>query len=892
MDAADVARELDVAPEVGLPEAEAQTRLEACGPNVLVEAARPSTWQKLGALLADRMTLVLLAAALVSALVSREFETPLVILTVIALNTIINFVQEHRAESSLQALRVLAVEASRVRRDGHTRDVPRSELVPGDVVLIEAGDTVPADGRLIEAERLEVSEAALTGESTPVAKSANTLHVAAEAIGDRTDMLFMHTQVTRGRATMLVTATGMHTQVGAIAALLQSTLREKTPLQRRIAQLAQTLTMIALGVVALVFGLGLLRGQSVGELAITSVSLAVATIPEGLTAVVAFTLAMGAARLAHRGAIIKQLSAVETLGCTTQIASDKTGTLTLNQMTARQLHSKGRAFRVTGGGYATEGQILTGDGRPLPDLTESMVAMALCGDAMLEGAGALGDPTELALLVLAHKGGVDVEALRRARPRIGEVPFDADYRFMATLHAWEDGETRLFAKGAPDALLERCTHQLTDRGSEPLDAEGRARFLEFTEDLAHAGMRTLAIAGRVATDSEQRALDGPESIRDLVLYALVGIADPPRAEARESIRIARAAGISVRMVTGDHRATGEAIARDLGIEGEVTTGVELDHLDEQSLAAKVESFGVLTRVAPAHKLRVVKALQARGHVVAVTGDGVNDAPALQQADIGVAMGRTGTDVSKGAASVILTDDNFATIVAAIEEGRGIYANIIKFVKFQLATSWGFVLTFLGSGVLGLAEGAPFTALQILWVNLIMDGPPALSLGVDPTEPDTMHRPPRPTDEPLLTPGRIARIAYMGAIMAVGTLTVLALGERGQLSIAGDESVRTLAFTTFVFFQVFNLLNVRASRRSVFSLQTFTNASVWVALFAVVLLQVAVVNVGFLQRLFDTRAMSAEAWAASIAIGSAVLWFEELRKLRARRAAARRLSRHG
>ena len=893
----DLAAALDVSPAAGLSEEQVRLRLERYGRNELAAGRKVPAWRKILALLGDRLTLVLIAAAVVSAVVSREWETPVVILAVITLNTVLNYVQEKRAESSLEALRSSSVATATVRRGGTPVDVARSLLVPGDVVLLEAGDSVPADGRLIEAVRLQVAEAALTGESQPVNKTTAVLPGTELPVADRTNMAYMDTEVSRGRAVMVVTGTGMDTQIGRIAHLLGSTGEEKTTLQRSIDQLAKVLTYVALIVVAVVFALGLLRGDSWQDLLLTAVSLAVATIPEGLTAVVAFTLAMGASRLAARGAIIKQLAAVETLGSTSQICTDKTGTLTLNEMTVRRLYTAaGRTFRVSGSGYSTEGSILSADGRPAPALGLAFLGLALCSDASVRDGVLTGDPTEGALVVLAEKGGIDAEGARGSHPRVAEVPFDSDYKFMATFNqvpeepytqvpqepytgAVAGTELFLFAKGAPGVLLERSEALLTADGSRPMLPEDRERISREVALLAGQGLRTMAVAGRAVGGD----LPGDpdllrESVAGLTLYAVMGILDPPRAEAAAAIAQAHAAGISVHMITGDHLITASAIARDLGIGGEAVAGQTLDAMDDAELRKRAPGYGVLARVSPEHKIRVVSVLQADGYVVAMTGDGVNDAPALKRADIGIAMGITGTDVSKGAARMILTDDNFATIVTAVQEGRGIYANILKFVSFQLTTAWGFVLIFLAAAAFSLAGGAPFTALQILWVNIIMDGPPALALGVDPADPDLMKQPPRPAREPLLTGPRILQILTMGIVMAAGTCTVLYLAPEMFPQSAGDPLFpTTLAFTTFVFFQVFNLLNVRSRNGSVFALRTFTNRAIWVSLAAVIVLQVLVVQLDVLQGLFDTTGLTSGQWFLALGVGSTVLWIAEIRK---------------
>lgn len=901
---ADVAAALAVDPRTGLPADDAARRLDEHGRNELEQPPATPLWRRILALVTEPMTVVLLLAALVSALVSGELKTPLVILVVVVFNAALNLVQEQRAEDSLEALEDMTVTRARVRRDGRVREVDATELVPGDVVLLEAGDVVPADGRLVETAGLEVQEAALTGESAPVPKNAPSLDPPDAPLGDRDGMAFMSTSVTRGRGVMVVTGTGMATEIGRVAGMLGQAGQEQTPLQRRIAHLARLLSAIAGVVVLIVLVQGLVRGAALDELFLTAVSLAVATIPEGLVAVVAFTLAMGANRLARRGAIIKSLSSVETLGSTAHVATDKTGTLTLNEMTARVVHVAGDRYEVTGEGYATAGDVVPATGAPAADLRPAALAMALASDAVVDDDGRLvGDPTEGALVVLAAKLGLDVGAARDDWPRAAEVPFDSDRKYMATAHRWadldlagttgrwaaglapgDDGGVRLLVKGGPDVVLARCGHVLTADGPRPLDDAVRQGVRDANAELAADGMRVLAVAHRdlAGADADRAAAADPAAlaaeVTDLVLLAVVGIVDPPRPEARTAIAHAHDAGIAVHMITGDHVTTAAAIAADLGITGEAVSGADLDRVDDAELARRAPDLGVLARVSPEHKIRMVRALQADGSVVAMTGDGVNDAPALKEADIGIAMGITGTEVSKGAARMILTDDNFATIIAAVREGRGIYDNVVKFVRFQIATAWSFVLIFLTAGVVGLAGGAPFTALQILWVNIIMDGPPAMALGVDPPEDGVMRRPPRPVGEKILTRGRIARILLSAATMAAGTLAVLVLTPGAEPAAGVATVAGTAAWTTFVLFQFFNLLNVRTETESVFSRHTLTNRALWAALAAVLLLQVAVVHVPVLQGFFGTTALTAPQWGIAVLVASAVLWVEELRKL--------------
>ncbi|MFC4057656.1 cation-translocating P-type ATPase [Planomonospora corallina] len=885
----DVAAELGVDPHSGLSSAEAARRLERHGPNQLAEAPREPRWHAFLRQFQDLMIIILLVAAVVSVVVVREWETPAAIVLVVLLNATIGFVQESRAEASLEALRKMSTTTATVRRDGRTLRLDAHDLVPGDVVVVEAGDRIPADGRLVSSASLEVQESALTGEALAAHKSAGSRVDADAPLADRATAVFMNTSVTRGRGEMLVTATGMATETGHIAGMLTGAKPEPTPLQRQIDTLSRTLALVAGVVVLVVAVLGVVRGQEFGELFVTAVSLAVAAIPEGLPAVVAFTLAMGTGRLARRGAIVKKLASVETLGSTSQICTDKTGTLTLNEMTARELIVAGRRFTVSGRGYSTEGRIRTTDGTPLPaTLDEALLAMALCTDAVLRDGEVVGDPTEGALVVLAEKGGIDVAALREERPRLLEIPFDSDHKFMATFHRWtdEDGReiVRCFVKGAPDVLAARATLHLGEEGTAAFDEAARERYERANAELAGQGMRVMAVGGEDFPAEGFDPGDDPKLLLDRIrLFALVGIVDPPRPEARQAIAECHDAGIRVRMITGDHAVTAGAIAGELGIPGGAVTGAELDRIsDDAELARRLDEVGVIARVSPAHKIRIVRALQGRGDVVAMTGDGVNDAPALRKADIGVAMGITGTEVTKEAATMVLTDDNFATIVGAVREGRGIYDNIVKFTRFQVSTALGFVLTFLVASAAGIAGGAPFTALQILFVNLVMDGPPAMSLGVDPVSHDAMSRPPRPARERILTTERLVRILLASSVMAAGTLAVLALAPGpvpglGQASVAG-----TMAFVTFVFFQAFNLLNVRNDLRSVFSRETFENPSAFVATAAVVVLLVLVVEMDVLHGFFSTTDLSSEQWLVCAAVGSVILWAGELVKVVLRR----------
>ncbi len=896
----DVVASLSTDVMTGLSSGEVAERLTTYGPNRLAESKRRPAFLRFLDQFRDLLIMILLVAAVVSFAVSGELKTPVVVLLVVFLNALIGFVQENRAEASLEALKKMLTASSRVRRDGDVMEVATDDLVPGDIVLVEAGDRIPADGRLVLAANLEIEEAALTGESHPSEKSTLLVDRADAPLGDRSCIAYMNTTVTRGRGEFVVTSTGMNTEIGRIAGLLRETETEKTPLQKQLEGLAHSLAKLSGLIVAAVFAIGLLRGNSVSELLNLAVALAVATIPEGLPAVTAVTLAVGVSKMAKKNAIVKRLASVETLGCTSIICSDKTGTLTLNEMTARRLVVQNRDHAVTGEGYSPEGSIEKIPGDVPFTMDNALMGMALCNDAVIRYENGdwqlVGDPTEGALAVLATKGGLDVADLRVRYPRVAEVPFDSSTKVMATFHEviGSSGErvVRMFVKGAPDVVLERATHAIGSDGESVPSSQLRTELLAHNDRMANEGLRVLAVAQRdIVLDAWNEFTDtGADPsilMSDLVLMALIGIVDPPRPEAQVAIAEARTAGITVKMITGDHAVTARAIGRELGLgdgQGDVVavTGNDLDQMTDDELASRIDEISVFARVAPEHKIRLVAALQRKGRIVAMTGDGVNDAPALKKADMGVAMGITGTEVTKEAATMVLTDDNFATIVGAVKRGRTIYDNIVKFVRFQLSTTLGFAMLFLAASIFDIAHGKPFAAIAILWVNIIMDGPPAMALGLDKGDSDIMRRAPRPVSEKILTPQRWGAIVYSSVIMALGTLGVLIWApgpeaEAGVATVAG-----TMAFNTFVLFQFFNILNARSDRNSVFRRHTLTNPQLWIALVAVIVLQVGVTHVGFMQRLFDTTSISITQWLVSIAVASSVLWFEELRKAFVRR----------
>ncbi len=876
MQGADVADALEVTVPAGLSPGQVERRQSLHGPNALPSPPRRRRILLLVDQVRNPLILLLFAAALVAGLVG-DYKDTVVIFTVIVINSLLGFVQEFRAEHSLESLRKMLFPTCVVRRDGRLVQIEAVELVPGDVVVLEAGNQVPADGRLLLAEQLQVDESALTGESLPTSKRTDPLPAGDAAVGDRWCMAFMNTLVTRGRGELVVTATGVQTELGVLADLIARTPEVATPIQRQLAQLGRRLAAIGGVAVAVYLLLGLLRGDAWHVVLLSAVALAVAAVPEGLPVVVTVTLAVGVRRMARRGALVKHLASVETLGATSVVCTDKTGTLTVNQMTVRSVWVGGRRYEVSGTGYHAKGAV-TVDGVALPGPeAESMArlarAAALCNDSSLDGDRVLGDPMEAALLVLATKVGVDPDGQRSAIPRCAEIPFDARHRYMVTAHldAGDPTKVVVIVKGALDVLLERCTRLLEPPGTTAtLGASTGEDVSTAMRRLAGDGLRVLAVAERRVPRQGFDPDALAELLEDLTLLGLVGLLDPPRDSVVESIAACHGAGVDVKMITGDHAATAEAIAQELGIVGRTCTGADLDALgDDDSTLGDV---GVFARVSPEHKLRIVRSLQQAGHVTAMTGDGVNDAPALRAADIGVAMGRAGTQVSRDAAAMVLVDDHFATIVHAVEAGRTIYANILAFLRFQLTTSAGAIASMLVAPLLGLP--APLTALQILWVNMIMDGPPALALGLDPPEPDVMQRPPRAASQQLLPLSRIGVITFNGSIMAVGTLSVLAYGT----AVLPSEQANTLAFTTFVLFQVVSALTVRSPRQSVFAARTLTNRSLWIALTFIVAVQVVLVHVPAVQGLFETVALSPGQWLLAGATACMLLVADEVRKL--------------
>ncbi len=866
--ATQVASDLGIDPSLGLSQHELQARRRRYGRNRLAEKPPRPAWRRFLDQFRNLLIIILIIAAILAGVVG-DLKDCLAIGLVILVNAVLGFIQEHRAEAALAALKSMLPAMARVRREGRVQQVEADDLVPGDVLLLEAGDHVPADARLLQAHSVEVAEAVLTGESHAVVKSVAA--VAADAVlAERTCMVYMNTTLNRGRLEAIVTATGMQSEMGRLAGMLAGVVESATPLQVQMDHLGKQLAVLAGVIVTLFFAIGVLRGDDLLTTVLTSIAFAVAAIPEGLPAVVTVTLALGMRRMARRNAIVRKMSAVETLGCTTVICSDKTGTLTLNQMTVRRLFMAGRDYLVSGEGYSGRGIIGDVEDRRL--FMPLVVPVVLCSDAYIQDGVLTGDPTEGALLALAVKADADVDELRRQHPRIAEIPFDSAQKFMATFHLAGD-QVQIWVKGAPDVLMKQADNWMDNAGNAFMDNVARDQFEARNSDMACAALRVLAVAGRMIPakdfDPDDNLL---QWIDHLTLIGLVGIIDPPRPEAHDAIRDCLTAGIAVKMITGDHRDTATAIARELGLTGEIHEGRDLELLAPDEMAKLVERTGVFARVAPEHKLRIVQTLLRQGHVVAMTGDGVNDAPALKAADIGVAMGVTGTEVTREVATLVLADDNFASIVGAVKEGRTIYDNIVKFVRFQLSTNIGAMLTLMGAPFLGFAT--PLTAIQILWINMIMDGPPAMSLGVEPSRADIMHTPPRGRGASVLTGKRIAVLLLYGMLMAAGTLAAYSWG----LAHYGHRYAVTLAFTTFVLFQLFNIFNARAEQGSVFNHRFFENGKFWLSLGIVLLLQMVVVHWPSAQYIFNTTDLTFADWLISVAIASIVLLVEESRKL--------------
>ncbi len=879
----DVFASLATSPQAGLSQSEAEARLARVGPNELREAPRPTFWRMLLEQFNNFIVIILIVAAVLSAVLGDLIEAA-AILAIVVLNALLGVIQERRAEEALAALRRMAAPEAHVIRDGHRRLIPGRELVPGDLVLLEAGNYVPADLRLIESANLRIEEAALTGESVPVEKDARVTLRQDVALGDRRNTAFMGTLVNYGRGKGVVISTGMHTQIGMIATMLQLVQEEPTPLQERLDRLGRTLGLAALAVCALVFVVGWLRGYPPLDMFLVAVSLAVAAVPEGLPAVVTITLALGMREMIKRHALIRRLSSVETLGSATVICSDKTGTLTQNQMTATRLWVDGLDFEISGRGYAPHGQFhLNGQPVDLRDYPAGLTALwvaVLANDASLEpsqvessGYQLAGDPTEGALIVAAAKAGASREAFHLAYPRIDEVPFDSARKRMTTVHKIRDPRPEDFSpfydatvqdwevaatKGAPDVVLDLCTqYQRIHDKPAPLDGEVRRQILEANDRMTRRALRVLAVAYRAEPDVPDPA--APERIeRDLIFVGLIGMIDPARPEVLPALEKARRAGIRTLMITGDYPETARAIAEDIGLlqpGHRVMSGSELARLDDLGLQAEVEHTDVFARVSPEHKVRIVDALKRIGQVVAMTGDGVNDAPALKRADIGVAMGITGTDVAKETADMVLTDDNYVSIVSAVEQGRIIYSNIRKFVFYLLSCNVAEILIIFLATMAGLPS--PLTAIQLLLLNLVTDGLPALALGYEKGDPDTMDRPPRPPSEPIINRWMQTGIVVQTLAITSVTLGAYFVGLRAHPD--APQFAETMAFVTLSFSELLRAFTARSERYPLLKIGLLSNRRMFSAVMGSLALLVAVVYVPSLQRVFNTVALGPSQW---------------------------------
>ncbi len=898
---AEVLRRVESGAE-GVSEEEALRRLTRYGPNELVERAGKSPWLIVREQLTAVMVLVLIVASGISALLG-DFGDAAVIAAIVLLYALLGFIQEYRAERAMAALKRLAVPLVRVRRGGVVREISARALVPGDHLLLDAGKLVPADCRIVTCANLRIQEAPLTGESEPVEKESRLLPERELPLGDRRNMAYLGTVVSYGRGEGVVVATGMATELGRIASMIQEVSREPTPLQRRLDQLGRMLALIAVTIALLIFFIGLLRGEELRLMFMMAVSIAVAAIPEGLPAVLTITLALGAQRMLRRHALIRKLPAVETLGSVTVICADKTGTLTENRMKVAVLEVAGHRVAINEKPADLSESESAGAGHPPtdPSLALLLAGGALCNDATLETADTsvanipceiLGDPTEGALLVAAARFGLWKSDLERAFPRIGEVPFDAGRKRMATLHrclAFQElapalqrtaagfdavaGGALVFAKGAVDSVLGISTRVWVDDHSEPLNEAWRSRVTAVGDLLASDGMRVLAVGYRLLGPGESAA----ELERELVFIGLVGILDPPRPEAYEAVSRCKTAGIRPVMITGDHQLTALRIARSLGIadDGRVLTGLELAHLPAAELANLVGEVSVFARVAPEQKLDIIRALQARGEIVAMTGDGVNDAPALKKADIGIAMGMTGTDVAREAADMVLRDDNFATIVASVEEGRVIYDNIRKFLRFSIAGNIGKILLVLVGPLLGMP--LPLLPLQLLWLNLLTDGLLGLGMGVEPAEREIMSRPPVSPGESIFAGGMGGHIVRVGLLIgAIGLATGYGYWR------GGDPHWQSMVFTTLAISQLFQALASRSNRDSLFSIGLFSNPLLAGMAALVLVLQLAAVYLPPLQLYFTTLPLPAFDLTICVALSSLVLWWIEGEKWLARR----------
>jgi Ca2+-transporting ATPase len=875
-----VQQALQVDVEQGLTDLQIACGREKYGWNEIAEAPPAPLWRKILAQGKDLLIWILVVAAVISGMVG-EWVDSIAILAIVLLNGAIGFVQEERAERALEALRRLSAPMTRVLRNSRWASVPAREVIPGDVIELEAGDNVPADARLERTFDLKVQEAALTGESLAVEKNAETTLDASVALGDRRNMVYMGTVVANGKARAIVTATGMQTELGRIAGLLERHERETTPLQRRLAELGRILIVVCLAIVIVIFALQVLRGGDIAAAFLVSVSLAVAAVPEGLPAVVTIALALGVQRMVKRNALVRKLPSVETLGSVTVICSDKTGTLTRNEMTVREIFTGDHRYHVTGAGYTPRGEFLCEDTASSamwkPGLETALSIGACCNNAQVIPAGndvdvwrIIGDPTEGALRVAALKAGISVTS--HSHPILYEIPFDSTRKAMSVAVRNADGEY-LYVKGAPEVILSKSAFESRQNECIALTEQRREELLKVNAEMASRALRVLAVAHR--PNPPDRRIEDPES--KLVFVALIGMIDPPREEVKAAVAKCRNAGIRPVMITGDHPSTALAIATELGLVGphdRAITGVELESLSDADLVNQVEQVPVYARTSAEHKLRIVRAWQTRGDVVAMTGDGVNDAPAVKAADIGIAMGITGTDVTKEASDMVLVDDNFASIVNAVEEGRGIYDNIQKVLQFLLSCNTGEILLMFVASLLGWP--APLRPIQLLWINLVTDGLPALALAVEPPEPNVMRRRPRAAGESILSPRVGWTILFQGCW--VGLVGLLAFGLSNWQYPGDYDRARSMAFCVLVYSQLLLALAARSSTLTLGQLGVWTNPSLILAIVVSGMLQLSIVVFPFTQHVFDLPAHASHEWVAIVLLALTPVTIVELGKM--------------
>jgi P-type Ca2+ transporter type 2C len=876
-----VAASMEVDPAQGLTSADAAARLSKYGPNKFAEAKPEPRWHAFVRQYYDPMQIVLLVAGVGSLWPLKQYGTGLMLLLLTVFNAILGLNQEGKAAAAVAALQKMMIIKAKVTRDGKLTVVPAEELVPGDIVSIEAGDIVPADGRLLQAATLEIAESALTGESLPVSKGVDPVDGEDVPLGDRTDMVYMNTNATRGSGQFVVTATGMSTEVGHISGLLATQGETETPLTRQLAKLTNQILFIAGTAVVISMIFNLSRGETFHVVFTAAIAFAVSAIPTGLPAVVTTILSIGTQTLARANAIVKRLRSTETLGSTSAINSDKTGTLTLNQMTAVELTIPGRRYTISGSGYSTEGTIKHSAGQPDVPLEQFLLPMLLASDAVVDNGEMIGDPTEGALVVLAEKGGLDGAATRETYPRVANLPFDAAYKLMATFHRMKDESgkdvVRAFIKGAPDQLLSRAASTLdpSDLRQIPADDAFKQRYLDENARLGEQGLRVLATARK---DFDPATFDPNADllpqIDGLTVLALVGIVDPPRPQAKSAIAEARSAGIQVRMITGDHAVTAAAIAEKLGIEGRAITGAEWAAMSDDEAVNEIDGIGVIARVTPEDKVRLVDTLKRKGHVVAMTGDGVNDAPALKRADIGIAMGITGTEVSKEAAVMILTDDDFSTIVRAVRIGRGLYDNLKKYIQFQMGALIGFITMFLGASIFNVVSGVPLVPLQTLWVNFTTQVFQSVGLGLGEESPGLMERKPRPENEPILTRSLLGYLAFAGIVLGGSTLGLI-----GWAAHVHDTAVaRTMGMTSFAIANVFFSFTVKDPLRSVFTAESFADRKLLRATGMSAVAILVGTELGIFQRILGTVSLTGKEWVACILVALSIVAASELWKL--------------